>query len=62
LGLPLTLGATTVIRKQLFGMSAIDPATFVAAIAVVTGMTLFAAWLPARRATRIDPMVALRAE
>jgi ABC-type antimicrobial peptide transport system permease subunit len=62
LGLPLTFAATTVIRKQLFGLTATDPMTFLVAISVVTGMTFFAAWWPARRATRIDPMVALRAE
>jgi predicted permease len=60
LGLPLALAATRIIKGQLFGLSPIDPATFAVAITVVSGMTLFAAWLPARRATKIDPMVALR--
>jgi len=62
LGLPLTVAATILIRKQLFGLSAVDPATFLVAITVVTGMTLLAGWLPARRATRVDPMVALRCD
>ncbi|MGC2163830.1 MAG: ABC transporter permease [Silvibacterium sp.] len=62
LGLPLTLAATRIIRQQLFGLSAFDPLTFATAIAVVSGMTLIAAWLPARRATRVDPMVALRCD
>jgi predicted permease len=61
-GLPLTLAATAVIRQQLFGVSALDPLTFAAAIAIVSGMTLLAAWLPARRATRVDPMAALRCD
>ena len=62
LGLPLTLAATAVIRQQLFGISALDPLTFAAAIAIVSGMTLLAGWLPARRATHVDPMVALRCD
>jgi predicted permease len=62
LGLPLTLATTRVIREQLFGLSAVDPATFAAAIAVVAAMTIIAAWLPARRAAKVDPMVALRCD
>jgi ABC-type antimicrobial peptide transport system permease subunit len=62
LGLPLTLLATRSIRSQLFGLSALDPLTFAIAIAVVAGMTVFATWLPARRAAKIDPLTALRYE
>jgi len=62
LGLPLTLFTTKYIKDQLFGLSALDPMTFVVALAVVSAMTLLAAWLPARRATRVDPMVALRCD
>jgi predicted permease len=62
LGVPLTLAATRVVKDQLFGLSAFDPATIGAAIVVVSGMTLLAAWLPARRASRVDPMVALRCD
>jgi predicted permease len=62
LGLPLTLFTTKYIKDQLFGLSALDPFTFGAALVVVCGMTLFAAWLPARRATKVDPMVALRCD
>jgi len=62
LGLPLTLTATNYLKSQLFGLSAMDPATFSAALAVVCAMTLLAAWLPARRATKVDPMVALRCD
>ena len=62
LGLPLTLATTRVIRQQLFGLSAVDPATFASAIAIVAAMTVIAAWLPARRAAKVDPMVALRCD
>jgi predicted permease len=62
LGLPLTLAATRVVKQQLFGLSALDPMTYVLAIAVVSGMTILAAWLPARRAAKVDPMVALRCD
>ena len=62
LGLPLTLAAIRVIRNQLFDISPFDVVTFAAAIGVVSAMTLFAAWLPARRAGKVDPMVALRCD
>jgi predicted permease len=62
LGLPLTLASTRVIRDQLFGLSATDPSILAAAIAVVAAMTLIAAWLPARRAAKVDPMAALRCD
>ncbi len=62
LGLPITLIAVQVIRQQLFGVDALDPVTFAGAIFIVSGMTLLAAWLPARRATRVDPLVALRCD
>jgi ABC-type antimicrobial peptide transport system permease subunit len=62
LGLPLTLLATKYIKDQLFGLSALDPITFTVALIVVSAMTLLAAWLPARRATKVDPMVALRCD
>jgi predicted permease len=62
LGLPLAFASTRYIREQLFGITALDPTTFAAAIAVVAAMTIFAAWLPARRATKVDPMIALRCD
>ena len=62
LGLPLTLLTTRYIKNQLFGLGAQDPMAFAIALIVVSGMTLLAAWLPARRASRVDPMVALRCE
>jgi len=62
LGLPLALMATRVIKQQLFAMDATDPFTFATALLVVCGMTIIAAWLPARRAARVDPVTALRSE
>jgi predicted permease len=62
LGLPLTLVVTRTIREQLFGLSPLDPVTIISALFIVTTMTLLAAWLPARRAAHVDPMVALRCD
>jgi predicted permease len=62
LGLPLAFASTRYIQDQLFGLGALDPMTFTVALTVVCAMTLFAAWLPARRATKVNPMVALRCD
>jgi ABC-type antimicrobial peptide transport system permease subunit len=62
LGLPLTIVLTRIIKGQLFGLGPADPVTFAVAITLVSAMTLLAAWLPARRATKVDPMVSLRCD
>jgi len=66
IGIPISLAVaralTTVLRDQLFQVSATDPVTFLLASLVVCSMTIAAAWLPARRATRVDPIIALRCE
>jgi predicted permease len=62
LGLPLAMMATRIIKQQLFAMDAIDPASFAAALLVVSLMTVLASWLPAHRAAKIDPVTALRCE
>ncbi len=66
LGLALALSIATVgrdgIASILFGVSALDPVTYVSVFALVTVISLFSVFVPARRATRVRPMEALRAE
>jgi ABC-type antimicrobial peptide transport system permease subunit len=62
LGVPATMAATRLVGAQLFGLSPSDPPTFVAALLAISIVALLAAYFPARRATRVDPMVALRDE
>jgi putative ABC transport system permease protein len=62
LGALSSLVLTRVLKSQLYGLSATDPAAFVMAPAVLTAVALLACYVPARRATRIDPIAALRDE
>jgi predicted permease len=62
LGLPLSLGGLRLVQSQLYELSASDPITLASSVLIIAAVTLFAAWLPARRATRVDPMVALRCD
>jgi putative ABC transport system permease protein len=62
LGLAVALAATRSLRAFLFGIPAHDPITFAAGLLLMVAVALFACWLPARRAARVDPMTALRTE
>jgi ABC-type antimicrobial peptide transport system permease subunit len=56
------LAATRVLRSMLFGITPGDPVTFAVVVALVLAAAALACYLPARRATRVDPLVTLRAE
>lgn len=62
LGLLLAFAATGLLSGLLFGISPHDPVTFVGATVLLAGSALLACWLPARRASRVDPITALRSE
>jgi putative ABC transport system permease protein len=61
-GIPLSLAAAATIRSYLFGVEPADGVTLMVACVVVIAAALLAAYLPARRAPRVDPIAALRIE
>ncbi|MEP6475319.1 MAG: ABC transporter permease [Gemmatimonadota bacterium] len=61
-GLLLASGAAVLARKLLYGLAPIDPLSFLGASLVFALVALVASWIPARRAARIDPMIAMRSE
>ncbi len=62
IGLAGALALTRLMRSLLFGIGPADPLTFAVIPALLAGVALLACWLPARRAARVDPVVALRCE
>jgi putative ABC transport system permease protein len=62
IGAAAALATTRVLANLLFEVKPSDPATFVTVAALLAGIAVLASWVPARRATRVDPVEALRYE
>jgi ABC-type antimicrobial peptide transport system permease subunit len=62
IGVPVALMATRLIANRLFGISAGDPVTIGGVVLLMTAVAVLAGFLPARRAARVDPLVAVRHE
>jgi len=62
IGILAALGLTQLLATLLYGITPTDPLTFATAPAILLGVAVIACWIPARRAARTDPMLALRQE
>jgi predicted permease len=62
IGIAVSLGLTRLMASELFGVTPYDPVTFASVAVLLMAVGLAACWIPARRAMRVDPMVALRYE
>jgi ABC-type antimicrobial peptide transport system permease subunit len=62
LGMAAGLGVSRLMSSVLYGVAPTDPLTYAGVVAILTGAALLACVAPARRAARVDPLVALRAE
>jgi macrolide transport system ATP-binding/permease protein len=62
IGLPTALGASRLVESFLFGVKANDPLALASAVAILLGAVVLAGYVPARKASRIDPMIAVRHE
>jgi len=62
IGVAVSLAVTQMMKSLLFGLSATDPVTYMGVVLLLAMVALLACWIPARRAAKVDPMVALRHE